>query len=379
MDEAEERELIETILRPGTPWVERARTVRTLQQHGYALDRISGQTFVEVAELHQWLTALLVYESLEKAGADPAVRRAFAHGRVQELFLLRELPLGLRAEAARYALDQALDAAELRTVVQALLECRRSGEVEGFPCDVPHALAFRLWKQARGTPQPEERRALLNRALSLAADQAVRKRLQADLSAVPAAPRLVFFPVVEITPDRRWPRIVRYAGTLPQTSGEAPAAGGGPVPVRPEGPADSFAHGMRLPAGDWIALPDWMDQDGLQQPLAAYCAATDLLPLLPAGTSRQGNAWNSYLLVFDLAQREIRPNSLALIECEEQWQVGLAGPGGEWSVADRTTLTERAVPPQQVRVLGALFRAIRPAEPDEALPPPSDAADEDEE
>ncbi len=318
-----ERDAVAAVV-AGPTWRHSAEAIRDALARGLSVSVLAARAGIAEAVLHRWRVALEVCDTLDAAAlGEVALSRLDAEGTDEILYALRRLPRDVRTAAARYLLERQLPAAAAETLVEALLECRRSGAAEGFPCVPGDALAFRRWLQARSSTLPAERERYLREGLALAETEPVRERFRAALAQEMSGRaggrplRTAAVPVRWADPAHALPRLVPYLPDPGELGRGAPAW----APLGREGPAWAW---YEVPGGRYVALPGWPEVTGLVRPVAVPCPAA----LLPVAGLGQASPPAPVLVVVETGGTAPAAGEVWFLRQEEAVVARVIGPEG---------------------------------------------------
>ncbi|KAJ4719716.1 rubisco accumulation factor 1, chloroplastic [Melia azedarach] len=167
-------------------WFEYAPLIPSLYQEGFSPPSIEESTGISGVEQNRLVVAAQVRDSLVQSNADPEVLAFFDTGGAELLYEIRLLSAAQRAEAARYAVENKLDAQGAQELARAMKDFpRRRGDIvwDKFNYALPgDCLSFMYFRQSREHKNPsEERTAALQLALQVAVSDNARHVIEREL------------------------------------------------------------------------------------------------------------------------------------------------------------------------------------------------------
>ncbi|KAH7571853.1 hypothetical protein ACOSQ2_014940 [Xanthoceras sorbifolium] len=170
-------------------WFEYAPLIPALYQEGFLPPSIEEATGISGVEQNRLVVAAQVRDSLVQSDTDPEILDFFDTGGFELLYEIRLLSATQRAAAARYLVENKLDAKGAQDLARAMKDFpRRRGDIawEKFNYVLPgDCLSFMYYRQSREHKNPsEERTSALQLALDVAESEDAKivivKELEGD-------------------------------------------------------------------------------------------------------------------------------------------------------------------------------------------------------
>ncbi|CAB4285684.1 unnamed protein product [Prunus armeniaca] len=167
-------------------WYEFAPLIPSLLQEGFTPPTIEEATGISGVEQNRLVVAAQVRDSLVQSKTDPQILAEFDTGGSELLYEIRLLSVQQRAAAARYIIENKLDAKGSQDLARSMKDFpRRRGEKGWESFDYAHpgdCLGFMYYRQAREHKNPSEpRTAALEQALKVAWTDKAKKIILTDL------------------------------------------------------------------------------------------------------------------------------------------------------------------------------------------------------
>ncbi|KAB1202477.1 Rubisco accumulation factor 2, chloroplastic [Morella rubra] len=167
-------------------WHEYAPLIPSLIQEGFSPSSIEESTGISGVEQNRLVVAAQVRDSLLQSSSDPEIVHSFDTGGAELLYEIRLLSAQQRAAAARFIVDNKLDAKGAQDLARAMKDFpRRRGDKgwESFDYALPgDCLSYMYYRQSREHKNPSEQRtAALEQALSVAETEKAKSRILEDL------------------------------------------------------------------------------------------------------------------------------------------------------------------------------------------------------
>jgi hypothetical protein len=254
-------------------WVEWGMAIAQLQKSGYKEQEIFEATGFEPIQQNQVVVGAQVYNSIEQAGASPAVRSHYSTRGSDILYELRLLSNSERASAAELTFQNQVDADEAREVAKAIKDFSRFPTLpDGFSSHPGDAVAYQCWKLARQYSDLQERSRLIAKGLRFASSLTARKQIEqllTDFTVVPKRPAPIL-PFFRLESEEELPRLVPVAGELPLKTQDLQA-----VPIVEQ--IEPFRMVKFAGEQAWVPLPGWQVVLGASDPVVILCKS-DRLP-----------------------------------------------------------------------------------------------------
>ncbi|XP_052180032.1 rubisco accumulation factor 1.2, chloroplastic-like [Diospyros lotus] len=170
-------------------WFEYAPLISSLIQEGFTPSTVEELTGITGVEQNCLVVAAQVRDSLIESQIDPETLSFFETGGSELLYEIRLLSASQRAAAARFVVQNKLDARGAQDLARAMKDFpRRRGDRgwESFDYVLPaDCLSFMYYRQAQEYRNPSEQRtAMLRQALEVAESEAARNKVLQDLEGV---------------------------------------------------------------------------------------------------------------------------------------------------------------------------------------------------
>ncbi|KAF5746961.1 rubisco accumulation factor 1 chloroplastic [Tripterygium wilfordii] len=167
-------------------WHEWAPLIPSLVREGFTPPSIEEATGISGVEQNRLVVAAQVRDSLFQSKTDPDIVSAFDTGGAELLYEIRLLSITQRAEAARFVVENRLDAEGARDLARAMKDFpRRRGDKswEYFNYALPgDCLSFMYYRQSREHKDPSEQRTVtLQEALQVAQSEKAKSVLVQEL------------------------------------------------------------------------------------------------------------------------------------------------------------------------------------------------------
>jgi len=167
-------------------WYEYAPLIPSLLREGFSPSSIEESTGISGVEQNRLVVAAQVRDSLLQSITDPELASSFDTGGAELLYEIRLLSAQQRAAAARFIVENRLDAKGAQDLARALKDFpRRRGDKgwERFDYTLPgDCLSFMYYRQSREHKNPSEQRtAALEQALKAAETEKARSRVLEEL------------------------------------------------------------------------------------------------------------------------------------------------------------------------------------------------------
>ncbi|KAM7526720.1 hypothetical protein LguiA_016622 [Lonicera macranthoides] len=166
-------------------WFDYAPLIPSLTQQGFTPSTLEEITGISGVEQNCLVVAAKVRDSLIQSKLEPETLSFFDLGGSQLLYEIRLLSASQRAAAARYIVDNKLDARGSQDLARAMKDFpRRKGDRgwSNFNYDLPgDCLGFVYYRQALELQNPEQRKLALEKAFETAISEAAKKRIMEDM------------------------------------------------------------------------------------------------------------------------------------------------------------------------------------------------------
>ena len=267
------QELLRKLRQKQGNWVEWGMAIAQLQKSGYKEQDIFEATGFEPIQQNQVIVGAQVYNSIEQAGASPAVRSHYGTRGSDILYELRLLNNSERRAAAELSFQHQLDADEAKEVAKAIKDFSRFPTLpDGFSNHPGDAVAYQSWKLARQYSDLQERSRLIAKGLRFAYSPTARKQIEqllTDFTVVPKRPAPII-PFFRLESEEELPRLVPVAGEFPLKTQDLQA-----VPIVEQ--IEPFRMVKFAGEQAWVPLPGWQVVLGASDPVVILCKS-DRLP-----------------------------------------------------------------------------------------------------
>lgn len=303
--------LITQLRRKQGTWVEWGQACQTLQKVGLNPQKIFEETGFEPIHQNQLIVAAQVYSSIVTVEAPKPVQAHFEQRGSDVLYELRILSQRNRARAAELALNQSIDADDIKEIAKALKEYSYFKEPpHGFTDTAGDAVAYNYWRLARQQADLSTRSRLIGQGLRFATSTTARQQIEkllTDLTVVKSrpAPRL---PVYRLETDSDLPCIIPVAGKFPLATTDFTAV---PVTI----PEEPFSIVKFEGTGAWAPIPGWQVILQAEDPVGIVAQVRHLPNV------QDPNSEEPVLLVVDRAQRGWDADSYFVVDQAESLSV----------------------------------------------------------
>ena len=297
------QELLRKLRQKQGNWVEWGMAIAQLQKSGYKEQDIFEATGFEPIQQNQVIVGAQVYNSIQQAGASPAVQSHYSTRGSDILYELRLLTHEERAAAAELTFQHQVDADEAREVAKAIKDFSRFPTLpDGFSNHPGDAVAYQCWKLARQYSDLQERSRLIAKGLRFAHSPAARKQIEqllTDFTVVPKRPAPIL-PFFRLESEEELPRLVPVVGELPLKSSDLQA-----VPLVEQ--IEPFRMVKFAGEQAWVPLPGWQVVLAAKDPVVILCKS-DRLPNQTQPKSE------TVLVVCDRSEQEWDAGSYFVVE-----------------------------------------------------------------
>ncbi|MBD0303885.1 MAG: hypothetical protein ICV85_17480, partial [Tolypothrix sp. T3-bin4] len=297
------QELLRKLRQKQGNWVEWGMAIAQLQISGYIPQDIFEATGFVGIQLNQVIVGAQVYNSIQQAGASPAVRSHYSTRGSDILYELRLLTHEERAAAAELTFQHQVDADEAREVAKAIKDFSRFPTLpDGFSNHPGDAVAYQCWKLARQYSDLQERSRLIAKGLRFAHSPTARKQIEqllTDFTVVPKRPAPIL-PFFRLESEEELPRLVPVVGELPLKAQDLQA-----VPLVEQ--IEPFRMVKFAGEQAWVPLPGWQVVLGAKDPVVILCKS-DRLPNQTQPKSE------TVLVVCDRSEQEWDAGSYFVVE-----------------------------------------------------------------
>ncbi|XVF42274.1 hypothetical protein PTKIN_Ptkin01aG0347700 [Pterospermum kingtungense] len=167
-------------------WFEYAPLIPSLYQEGFTPPTIEEITGISGVEQNRLIVATQVRDSLIQSKTDENILSFFETGGAELLYEVRLVSVSQRAEAARYMVENRLDAKGAQDLARAMKDFPRRKTDKGwksFDYKLPgDCLSFMYYRQSREHSNPSDQRtSALRQALEVAESESAKKEVLEEL------------------------------------------------------------------------------------------------------------------------------------------------------------------------------------------------------
>lgn len=285
-------------------WHEYAPVLTSLQRAGFTATVIDDTCGINGVEQNTIVVATQVYKSLQASGLGAVDLSFFDNGGAEVLYEFRTLSTQQRMNAARYAIDERLDAKGARELTKAMKEHERRKRDEGqasFSTAPGDCLAFALYRKSKEYRTGPEKQNFLAKALEKAVTKNACMKLEYALvyregeEAAPAPPPAApLLQLVRLVEDESVARPIPVLGKLEEL--DAATVEASAVVSSLEGPFRMFTPSSGC---QWLSLPGWNALVDALEPVGILVSNVSIIPSVVVSSTEPA------LLVIDRAVRTV--------------------------------------------------------------------------